>query len=152
MTLPVSTTPFLNQALIQVLGQAAGTKAQAQDALATLQAGPVTADWVFNFLAQANAAISNFNRFKNVTGLDAYAQAQVPGYGGTMSADITGVVAAIQTCVNWVVTNFPKDSTKTYLLAYTALASDGSKTPRSFSSTQTSQLQTNLQALIALIG
>lgn len=152
MTLPVSTTPFLHQALVQVLGQAAGIKSQAEEANATLLAGPVSSDWIFNFLNNTSAALFNFNRFKNVVGLDTYAQEQVPGYSGSMLSDINAVIDAVQACIDWVVTNFPKNTAGDYILAYTALAADGSKTPRMFSTAQTAGLRTNLQAVIALIG
>lgn len=151
MPLPSSTTPYLGQALIQMLGQAAGTKQQAIDALATLQAGPVDTNWIFNALDVMRAAIANFNRFKAVTGLDSYATAQVPGYAGTMSADINTTIAAIQACVDWMVANFPKDSTATWILAQ-QLNADGTRTPRSFTSVQTGGLQTRLQTVIATIA
>lgn len=150
MALPSSTTPYLGQALIQMLGQAAGTKQQASDALATL-AGPVDTNWIFNALDVMRGAIANFNRFKAVGGLDSYATAQVPGYAGTMSADINTTIAAIQACIDWIVANFPKDSTNTWILAE-QLVADGTRTPRSFTSVQTAGLQTRLQTLIATIA
>lgn len=151
MVLPSSTNPYLGQAFIQVMGQAAGIKQQATDALAQLQAGPVDANWIFNAVDVMRDALTRFNRFKGVAGLDSYATNQVSGYTGPMTTDITTTVAAIQACIDWIVANFPKDSTATYLLAYT-MAADGSRTARSFSSVQTAGLQTKLQALIATIG
>lgn len=151
MALPSSTNPWVGQALIQILGQAAGTKAQAAEALATLQAGPVSTTWVFNAIDQMKDAIDRFNKFKNITGLDAYATAQVPGYVGTLSADITTTQAAIQSCIDWCVTNFPKDSTNTWLLAF-SMAADGTRTPRNFTTAQTAGLQTRLQAVIATVA
>lgn len=150
MSLPSSTTPYLGQALIQVLGQSAGIKAQATSALADL-ANPVNTSWIFNLIDVSTAAIFNFNRFKTVTGLDAYATAQVPGYAGTMTTDITATIAAVQACLDWIVANFPKDSTNTWILAQ-QLNADGTRSPRTFSSAQTAGLQTRLQTLIATIG
>lgn len=151
MTLPVSTTPFLSQALIQILGCAGGVKTQAQGALATLQAGSVDTNWVYSLLDQINANLSFFTRFVGVLGLDAYAQAQIPGYSGSLVADGTAVVNALTDCRAWVVANFPKDSTNTFVLDYT-LNSDGTRTARSFTPAMTAGLQTKLQTLIALIG
>jgi len=150
MTLPSSTTPWVSQALIQVLGQAAGIKQQATDALVVL-AGPVDTTWVFNAADTMRNTISNFNRFKNVAGLDTYALQQIPGYLGSMIADITTTVAAVQSCLDWIVANFPKDSTNQFILAE-SLNADGTRTPRSFTSVQTAGLQTRLQTLIATIG
>jgi len=151
MALPSSAIPFLNQAFIQVIGQAAGTKAQAQDALATLQAGPVTTTWVFNAIDQLKDAIARLDRFSSVAGLNAYATAQVPGYAGTMTADIATMRAALQACVDWPVANFPKDTTATWILAW-QLNADGTRTPRSFSSVQTAAWQTLFQTLIATVA
>ena len=151
MTLPSSTSPYLGQAFIQVMGQAAGIKAQATDALGALQSGNVDTAWVFNAVDIMRNTITNFNRFKNVAGLNTYATEQVSGYAGTMTTDITATIAAVQDCLDWIVANFPKDSTATYLLAFT-MAADGSRTPRQFTPAQTAGLQTKLQALIATIG
>lgn len=151
MALPSSINLYLGQSFIQVMNQAAGTKQAATNALAQLQAGPVDADWVFGATIIMQNAIQTFNFFKNVPGLNAYATSQISGYAGSMTADITATIAAIQACVDWIVANFPKDATATYLLAYT-MAADGSKTPRSFSSTDTAGLQTKLQALIATVA
>lgn len=150
MALPSSNGLFLAQALNQVLGQAAGTKQQAQDALTALQ-NPVPTATIFNMLDAMADALGRFNRFKGVQGLDAYASAQVPGYSGSMAADIAATQTAIQACIDWIVTNFPKDTSATWLLAF-QLSPDGSRTPRSFSSAQTAGLQTKLQALIATIA
>lgn len=151
MALPSSTTPYLGQALIQVLGQAAGTKSQATDALAQLQAGPVNTTWIFTALDTMRDATGRFDRFRVVIGLDGYATAQVPGYAGTMTADIAATQTAIQGCIDWIIANFPKDSTATWILAE-QLNADGTRTPRSFSTVQTAGLQTRLQTLIATIG
>ena len=150
MTLPSSTNPYLGQALIQILGQAGGVKQQATDALAQL-AGPVDSVWSFNAADIMRNTISNFNRFSGVAGLNAYATAQIPGYVGPMTADIAATVAATQSCLDWIVANFPKDTTATYVLAY-ILNADGTRTSRSFTTVQTAGLQTRLQALIATIG
>lgn len=151
MALPSSTSPWVGQALIQVISQAAGTRAQAASALAELQAGPVSTTWVFNAIDTMVGAIDRFNRFKNVSGLDAYATEQIPGYAGTLTADITATVNAIQQCVDWCVATFPKDSTNTWLLAF-SMAADGTRAPRTFSTAQTAGLQTRLQTVIATVS
>jgi hypothetical protein len=151
MTLPSSSSPYLGQAFIQVMGQSAGIKAQAIAALGQLQSGNVDANWIFNAVDIMRDAITRFNLYKNVAGLNAYATAQVSGYAGTMTTDITTTIAAIQDCMDWIVANFPKDTTAVYILAFT-MAADGSRTPRLFTPAQTAGLQTKLQTLIATIG
>lgn len=151
MAAPSLSSPVLHQALNQILGQFSGTRQQAVDALATLQAGSVDTAWIFNALDTMRDAIARFNRFKTVTGLDSYATAQVPGYAGTISADINTTISAIQACIDWIIANFPKDTTATWILAL-QLNADGTRTPRSFTSVQTAGLQTRLQTLIATIA
>lgn len=151
MALPTATSPWVSQALIHILSQAAGTKAQAGEALATLQAGPVSTVWIFNALDTMRDAQSNFNRYKNIAGLNAYATAQVPGYAGTITTDIAATQTAIQACIDWIVSNFPKDTTATWILAY-QLNADGTRTPRNFSTVQTAGFQSLLTALIATIA
>lgn len=150
MTLPSAVNPYLGQAFIQVMGQAAGIKQQATDALAQL-AGSVDSTWIFNAADVMRNTISNFNRFSSVAGLNAYATAQIPGYAGTMTTDIATTVAATQACLDWIVANFPKDSTNLFILAQ-SLNADGTRTARIFTTVQTAGLQTRLQALIATIG
>ena len=150
MTLPSSVNPYLGQALIQVLGQAAGVKQQATDALVQL-AGSVDSVWIFNAADVMRNTIANFNRFSGLAGLNAYATAQIPGYAGSMTADIAATVAATQSCLDWIVANFPKDTTATYVLAY-ILNADGTRTARTFTTAQTAGLQTRLNTLITTIG
>lgn len=151
MPLPSSTGVWLEQALKQILGQVAGTRTQAVNSLATLQAGSVDTEWIFNAIDTMRDAIARFNRFKNVAGLDAYATAQFPGYSGTMTADITATVNAIQQCIDWCVANFPKDSTNIWLKSH-QMAADGTRTLASFTSAQTVGLQTRLQAVIVTLS
>jgi hypothetical protein len=132
---------------IRVFAQSA--KASAQGMLTTLQAGNVNSVWVFSLLDQLNGFISAMNGWKAIAGLDAYATAQ--GYTGSISTDATACVTAAQACINWIVTNFPKDSTNTFILDFT-LNADGSRTPRSFTPAQTAGLQTAISAFIATVS
>ncbi len=149
MALP-SSTSSLSTALAQVQNIAASVKSQAGNVLVSLQTGPVNAIFIFQLLDQLSGLIASLNTLSAPTGLNAYATAQVPGYAGTMTTDITAVVNAAQACINWVVTNFPKDSGG-FIQAFT-LNTDGTRTPASFTSVQTVGLQTLIQALINTIG
>lgn len=149
MALP--TTTLVQAILPNIQSTAKSAKTQAQFALANLQAGSIGSTWVFNLLENLKRMISVLNGYAAVPGLNAYATANIPGYTGTMTTDIAATVAAAQACIDWVVANFPKDSTNTFILAQT-LNSDGSLTERQFTSIQTAGLQTNLQSLISTIG
>lgn len=152
MTLPPSLT---KNSLVYALNVTQNCAAQAKDratsAVAVMGAGPVDANFVFSLLDGLAGLIANLNSVKNTAGLDAYATAQVPGYAGTISSDITATVNAAQACIDWVVANFPKDSTATFLLAQ-SLNADGTRTMRGFTSAQTAGFRTALNTLLATIG
>lgn len=146
MALQSSNTMLAGEAFAAIRSNAAGWKAQAQNALASL-ANPVNSDFVFRMLDQLGGIVSALTAWKAVTGLDTLATAQ--GYAGTMSTDCAATITAAQTCIAWVVANFPNSGG--FLQAYT-LNADGTRTPRSFTSAQTAGLQTDLTAFIATIG
>jgi len=148
---PGSTKTSLGYALQNVQNIADSAKTTASNAVTTLAAGSVDTTYVFKLLDQLKSLIDTLNTSSAVSGLDAYATAQIPNYTGTLSSDITATKSAAQACIDWVVTNFPKDSTATYLLAQ-SLNNDGTRTSRSFSSAQTAGLRTALNNLIATIG
>ena len=135
------------EAFAAIRTNAAGWKAQAQNANISLAAGSVTSDFIFRMLDQLDGAIAALNLWKAVAGLDAFATAQA--YVGTMSADCTSSVTAAQNCIAWVVANFPNAGG--FLQSHT-LNADGSRTPRSFTPAQTAGLQTALTSFIATIG
>jgi len=151
MTLPASSSTSLQIILQTLQALAAQTKAQAGNALTILQTQNVTTNFVFAFLDQMGALIATLNTWKSTAGLNAYATANLPGYAGTLTTDIDAVIAAGQACITWVVNNFPKDSTNTYILSET-LNGDGTRTLRQFTPAQTAGLQTLVQSFIATIG
>ena len=131
----------------QVRQAAAQVKATMQGALSQFQAGTGNTTTVYMLLDQFNAMITNFNTWSAVPGLDAYATAQ--GYTGTLSADIATCISTAQACIAWVVANFPTSGG--YLLGNT-LNADGSRTPRTFTSAQTTALQSALGNFISSIN
>lgn len=152
MTLPPAliqnSLPF---ALATVQNYAAQAKERATAAVATMAAGSVDTAFVFNLLDALSGLIVNLNSVKALAGLDGYATGNVPGYSGTMTTDITATVNAAQSSIDWVVANFPKDNTATWLLAF-GLSASGARTMRSFTSAQTAGFRTALNSLIATIG
>src|SRR5712671_5948665 len=146
MALQSSNAMLAGEAFAAIRSNAAGWKAQAQNANISL-AGTVNADFIFRMLDQLGGAITALNLWKAVAGLDTFATGQA--YTGTMSVDCTATVNAAQACINWVVTNFPVSAT--FLQAYT-LNADGSRTARTFTTAQTAGLQTALTSFIATIS
>ena len=153
MALPASTTS-LPTVLYETQNLAQGMRAVAQGAVTTLAAQNVDAVWVFNFLDRFYSLGLALSTWAATPGLDEFAIANVkmtPPYAGSYTADINATIAAAQACVNWVVTNFPKDSTNTYILAF-VLNANGSRTPAQFTPAQTVGLRTALNAFIATIA
>lgn len=152
MTLPPALTQnSLAYALNVVQNYAAQAKDRATSANAVMAAGPVDTIFIFSLLDQLNGLIANLNVVKNTVGLNSYATTNVPGYAGTMTTDITSTVNAAQACIDWVVSNFPKDTTAVWLLGF-QLNADGTRLPRSFTSAQTTGFRNALQSLLATIG
>lgn len=151
MALPgLASSSGLQTALQAVQSTAYATKSQAQNYLAAIQAGPVTADAIFQSITQIRQMIATLQQYQSIAGLNAYATAQLPGYAGTLTTDIAATISAAQAVITWVVTNFPKDSGG-FAQAHT-LNADGSLTSAVFTSAQLAGLQTVLQALIATIN
>lgn len=141
MTLQTSLSPA--DAYNMIRANAAGVKAQAQNALISL-GGNVTTTFIFQLVDQLAGVAAALNAWKAISGLDAYATAQ--GYSGSLAADAGSCASAATNCISWVTTNFPIGT------AYTAWNADGSRVAHSFTTAQTAGLQTALQAFIATIG
>ena len=138
-----------SEAYSQIRSQAQGIKTAAQAALASFQTNNVSTSYVFNVIDQLTGLINQLTTWSAVPGLNAYATAQ--GYTGTLTTDITACNTAAQACVNWIVANFPKDTTNAWILDR-SLNADGSRTERTFAPGVTLGLQTLLSTFIATIG
>lgn len=144
-TLNTTTSP--SEAYNMIRSNAAGVKAQAQNALISLQAGPVTSIFIFQMLDQLKGIIVALNSWAATANLDNYANAQ--GYSGSLVADCSACVNAATACITWIVANFPASAG---FLQAESLNVDGSRTARSFTAAQTAGLQAAVQAFIATIG
>jgi hypothetical protein len=153
MALPAGGTS--GQALIAVLSTiqsaASAAKGAAQSYLVTLQGGTVDTTFIFGILDAARGFIATMNVYSGISTLNAFATSNVPGYAGTLTTDITASIAAAQAVINWIIANFPKDTTATWLLAY-KLNADGTRTAATFTTAQTAGLQTLIQSFIATIN
>ena len=155
MTVPAS-IQALNQVLENALGLCQQAKSQAGNAIVSLQAGNVTSDFFLlpgsGALDQLRSVVSSLAIYSATPGLNAFATASLPGYAGTLTTDLSATSTASTNAINWVVANFPTNGgSPAYLLAY-VLNADGSRTPRSFTPSNTAPFVTLLQALIATIG
>ena len=151
-----ATQPSLVNVYTQVSASLIGAKSIAQAYLALMQAGPVTTDQLFGLIDQLMAQYNNINNLAtalgsgNFTALNTFVTAQVPGYGGTYTTDVTTNLNNMVAIVTWIFNNFPKDSGG-FIQGYT-LNSNGTRTAASFSTASTAGLQTTLSTLIASIN
>jgi hypothetical protein len=147
MSLQSANTMLASEAFVMIRQSAASWKAQAQNANISMAAGNVNSDFIYRMLDQLGQVVSALTLWKAVVGLDAFATAE--GYVGTLSTDCTNTISAANTCIAWVVANFP--SAAGFLQAYT-LNVDGTRTARTFTPANTAGLQTALTSFIATIS
>ena len=137
------------QGLLSAMQQAVFVKQSAQIAVQLLT-GTVTANQVFQIVDNLRSPLQIFAQVAAIPGIAAYAQAQFNDATYDVATEFTNMVNAVNSVVNWVVTNFPKD-TGGFAQAYT-LAADGSRTPATFTPTQTAGLTSAINAVIASIS
>lgn len=144
-----SSSVSLAETLLTARNHVAQVRSSAQSALTTLGAGSVDTNYVVRLMSEFRTLIAAIAQWKLVAGIDAAATAQWPNYAGNFTTDVTAVSNAAQGCIDWIVTNFPKDGSN-YMLGF-QLAADGSLTPRSFTSGQTAGLRTAITSFLATI-
>lgn len=147
MALQSGNTFLAGDAYVAIRANSSGWKAQAQNALASLQAGAVTADFIKQVLSTAVGASAALTAWEAVAGLNAYATSQ--SYPTTMATDCVATITAAQAIVSWIKANVP---TSGGFLLIDTINADGTITSRSFTTVQTAGLQTALTNFIATIG
>jgi hypothetical protein len=146
----------------QVDGSCKSLKGSMTQALNTMQASNIDSNWVFRFIDGLNQQIATIQSIANAFGsinypaLNTYAQAQKKNpdgtsYTGVYTDDVTTTLNAAKACIAWIVANFPKDSTGTWILSH-QLNADGTRTPRGFTPTDTAGLQAAITTLLATIS
>ncbi len=151
MAIPAS-TKSKPDAFLAIMRASSIARNGAVSALATMQAGNVDTDFAFRILDQARTFIAQMNLWKGVPGIDAFFTANVPGYVGVITTDIDTAVTAAQAILNWLVTNFPRDTTSNTWLLAQELNADGTRTLRQFTTVQTAGLQTLMQNFLNTIA
>ena len=144
MTFPSSDTS-LAVGLTRAQQQASSIKAIATNNSTAMKAGPVLSSGILSLLDNLVGAHNVLSAVASLDGIDAYAQEQI---GVSIASDFTAMMNAITAAAAWIVTNFPASGG--YLQAQT-MNSDGARTERSFTTTQTAGLVTLLDALVATI-
>jgi hypothetical protein len=135
----------LASALDRAQAQASSIKRIAANNRDRMAAGSITASGVFSLLDNLKGARAQFSEAAALPGMGAYAEDQL---GRGVTQEFADMLAAIDAAADWIIANMP--SSGGYLQTET-LNADGSRTERTFPTSQTGGLRTALDALIATI-
>jgi len=129
---------------------AATVKTQAQTMLAGAQGAGLSADTILQYTAYLDSASTQLTQIAGISGMAAYAQAQI-GTSLDVASAFNAMLSAIQSTVAWVRANFPADGSGNLL--YTQFApSGGSRVFTQFTAAQLTSFVPVLQALLATIN
>lgn len=126
-------------------------KATAQEQLASATVGNVQSSVILAFEAVLRGVRDQLNDAAAVPGIAAYV-GSLPNtpQGYNVATEFTALRTQILATIDWIRTNFPKDSTNTFLAAR-SWAADG-PVDRLFSAAQLATYRTQLSALITAAG
>lgn len=139
----------LDAAWAQARDTAAQIQVQANSLNAQIAAGNVNAQVLINAQTLFVALNTRLTTIASMSGIVAYAQAQVSNPSLDVAAAFTAMQNALIACGTWIINNFPKD-TGNFLQAVSF--SGGNVVWATFSTAQLSGLATLLTALLATIG
>jgi len=122
-------------------------KERSTNYVSAMQADDVSANVVLEIYRQCINANEEFNEIKATPGIAAYAQEQFEDIGLDIVAEFNTMIAAIDSVVSWISTNFPDDGT--YILK--DILTPTGVSVRTFTPGQTAGLRDALTALIATI-
>jgi hypothetical protein len=129
---------------------AANIKLTCTNVLASIAAGPVSAQAIAALPGALTALNTQLTTYAAVPGIAAYAQAQVNNSSLDVAGSFTAMQSALAATISWIVANFPKDGSNNLL----CLQFNGSNQPvyTTFTQAQLAGLQTQLTALSATIS
>ena len=142
------TTDLLSQQYDQIKADGARLKAKCAAAIVRLAAQSVDSDEVIHLYRHLGLEKVKLEAAALLAGIGDFAKTAEEDPFYDVVAELTSVAAACASVLTWIETNFP--SANGYLLAYSI--SDGTVTQRSFTTTQTAGLRTQLQTVVDTIG
>lgn len=143
-------TISLRDALSDVDRSAKRVKAFCQARRAEMAAGNVVSTTIFEVFIQLRQERAIMAAAAATPGIGPYAQAEKNNPTLDVVAEFTAMTGAIDGCIAWINTNFPKQGGSGYLLAQT-LGPEG-PVDRQFTPAETAGLRTQLDAVIAAIA
>jgi len=141
-------TDALAATLLAVQSEAKSLKQYATDVKAASLAGPISANVVVDLYLRLVAAKARFTAAAGVSGLGAYAQAQLGGGGLDVAAEFAAMNSAIDGVRTWIDGNFPSNAG--YILKDQLGA--GGVTVRTFTTAALATFRAQLDSLIATIA
>ena len=145
-----SAAPNLASALIQAMNAAANVKSRTVSLSVASSSGPVSAGQILDYVTFLADAKLVFTSVSQVSGIAAYAQAQLGNPGLDIAAEFTSMTTALDSVIGWVQTNFPKNGGG-FLLAFTMNA-QGRTVFRTFTTADLATFRTQLDSLAATIA
>ena len=139
----------LSDVLEQVSRFALAMKRQVEATRARMAAGSVGSSEIIDLDIRLRGWRAEIVKAASTPGIAAYAQAQLGNAQLDVVAEFNGMVAAIDSVTAWIRANFPRDANG-FLLERTW--GDSGPVDRQFTSAQTAQLRTQLDALIATVA
>lgn len=138
----------LQDGLRQAQNDAAQLKTYCQQVSTATAAGAVSANLLVEVFWRLVQVKERFDLAAAVSGMAAYAQAQLGNGSLDIAAEFTAMVAAVVATREWMITHFPSNGG--YILKDQLTAAG--VVVRQFSPAETAGLRTQLTALIATIG
>lgn len=133
----------------QITNYAGVVKSQTQSLRNASAAGNIHAMQIIDWFVSIGGLRTQLSNLSSAPGLAGYAKTECADVNYDVAAEFTAMLAAIDTSLAWVTTNFPKDGNG-FILSHTFVA--GVYTARTFTTGETATLRTVLDALIATIS
>jgi hypothetical protein len=129
---------FVRRRAAQLSASAAGASTPAVD--------------VLGFATEVADARVDLVRVSQLGGMGAYAQSQMNDPTLNAAAEFNAMIAAIDSAISAIISNFPKDASNRLLFLTFAADNSGRNTSSTFTAAQMAPVKTALDALVATIS
>jgi hypothetical protein len=150
MSFPAS-TELLSSSLANACGQARRVKDIATTLRTASAVGDVPRTNLIFLMQQLSTAIAIWNQTAALSGIAAYAQAQLGNGSLNVATEFTSMVNAATALRDWIFTNFPKDAGSGAWLTG-SFNNAGTLTELVFTTAQLAQFRANVDTFVATIS
>lgn len=127
-------------------------KERAQEAVTEMAAGAVEADFIRGLYRSLARERTYLTDFKDLTGITQFVKDTEDNQTYNIVTEVTAIISAIQDTIDQVDSDFPSSGTPPNRYRLFVKMEDGVDSLRSFGTTGTANLRTDLTAIAALIG